>query len=244
MILAGERGVRVRTTARAPERFTVTLRFDLDARWTQAQMGAPYGVVTRPLDGRWTDAFHPAQDFFAPTDAAGGAPVVFASPGPPAWRASAQGRVEHMIVRNAPTETCEAYGSIGHDADAHTLDTALLLPADPASTAQRALAGLSFSEPLRARAADAHAGAGPQGGLLATDSDGVLVSVAQAGSAGTLVRLYRLDRSVTTTVVAPGFAFARAFAADALGTRGAALAVDGGRVTVPLAADVTTIVLD
>jgi len=239
---AGERLVRVHFTGAAPERFSVALRFDLDASFVSAQMGAPYGVVTRPLEGAWRDAFHPAQDFFVPADGAGR--VVFASPtGPPAWKASREGRVEQLVARNAPVEQCEAYGATGHDTAAAEVETFLFFP--ESASGCRAAEGLaSAAEPLRAHVEPTHTGtATADGGLMSTDSAGAVVAVARSLGASTMLRVRRLDRALTSTRVTPGIPFGRASLTNALGTPGAALQTDDRSVVVPLDSDLVSVLL-
>ena len=246
-LVAGERMVRFRTTGTAPEHYTVTTRFDLKSRFWSAEMGVPYGTVKRELSGPWPELYHPAQAFFAPLDAGGSAAAAFTTEGTLAWKAEPSGRVEHILLRDARSEKCDSYGPSARDDVPHSVAYAVYFPRAPRSTRSRSLPGRLFDHPLRARTVKVHSGALPSSaGMLRSLDDGAYVHAAASDGAGrVMARIHRIDPDTRRLRLRPGrVSFTRAYLGDLFFNKGKELRVMDGTVDLPLAHDVTTVLLD
>lgn len=249
-LVSGERMVRFQTTGTAPEHYTVTARFDLKSKFSSAEMGAPYGLVERDLNGPWPELYHPAQVFFAPLDAGGAATAAFTTDGSLAWKAEPSGRVEHIVLRDARVEKCDSYGPSAMDNVPHTMAYAVYFPRKPGSTRSRSLPGRLFGHPLRAIAVKSHSGSlPPKAGILRSLDDGAYIHAAAAGEAATaglvMARVHRVDRDTRRVLLRPGrISFTRAYLGDLFFRKGKELRVNDGTVEVPLAHDVVTVLLE
>lgn len=129
---AGSPLIRLRIEGRAPERHTITVRFQTDVSTSMLVMGTPGGVVNRPIQKIYQPTFWPFQDFVFVRDFLSGHGMAILQPLPGAVAYKAGGEIEIVALRNATRE--RAFGLLplpanpatGHERDISVLEYALL----------------------------------------------------------------------------------------------------------------------
>ncbi|MBV9823863.1 MAG: hypothetical protein JO144_16655 [Actinobacteria bacterium] len=218
-LVAGEPFVRMTTTGTAPTACSVMTSFGLPApvesiwhgtanHWTTAQ---PVGTdkLARPgLKPLWgPPVFRPTHDWLLARNGSATMAAVY-HPGVPAWGFDGDGNLLGCLLRNTPGNQ---RGAMGTDADVHTVQYALRVPAglgDP-STGQVFREARNYATPPVSAAGSAsavEAAGGPPRILARVDAPGVIRAVKPSDTRpGTLVlRLYQPTNAACRLTVTLG----------------------------------------
>jgi len=240
--------VRMRVIGSAAKRRTVTLRFATSLAFDHLEMDVPGAVVCRPLVKVFDPTFWAAESFAHLRDRDGLHGLAFFMDAPACISAGASGAVELAVVRNAPKE--RAFGFLpvlghpayGEDPDEHAVDCAMMITTEGDwlynGLRRMARAALSpcFIKPSAPEAeGQAEACFAVGGGV-----EVLAIKPAHRGE-GLIVRLYRLDPSLSEARLSCPWPIGSATLCDARERDIYALSTNGESLKAPLKGALTSV---